>query len=241
MEKLKIGIVEDETVIADTIDLMLRNLGYDTTFPAASFRQAMEMVEKDRPDLLLLDILLNGAKDGIDLAKAVREKYPMPVIFLTANSDVATVTKAKTVKPDAFLVKPFTKNDLYAAIEIAAANYYSNNKQALAPQFIMVKDGYKLNKVYLSEMNYLESEGNYIVIHTIASKKIMTRATMAEILEQVGNTFARAHRSYAINLKHVTSIDGEQVVLANGQSLALSKSNKELFILQWQQALDSLA
>jgi DNA-binding response OmpR family regulator len=76
--------------------------------------------------MLLLDINLNDTKDGIDLAEKINELFQLPFIFLTANSDSATIERAKKVKPNAYLVKPFNKDELYAAIEIVFNNHKSN-------------------------------------------------------------------------------------------------------------------
>src|SRR4051812_34763493 len=103
MTKIKVGIVEDEMVIAEGIIVALTQLGYDTTEPAASFTEAMELIENERPDILLLDIQLSGKKDGIDLAWKIKEDYNIPFIFLSANADSATVVRAKKLTPPASL------------------------------------------------------------------------------------------------------------------------------------------
>src|SRR5664279_6566958 len=123
MSVLKIGIVEDELVIARTIVSTLDELGYSHGGPAINYTEAMEMLVNDKPDLLLLDIQLSGRKDGIDVAQKINELYQLPFIFLTANSDAETIDRAKKVKPHAYIVKPFTKEELFAAIEIAFSNF----------------------------------------------------------------------------------------------------------------------
>ena len=121
MASKKIGLVEDELVIAMTITSTLKKLNYQVSKPASNYAQAIEMIERDRPDLLLLDINLGGQKDGIDVAAYTRANHHIPIIFLTAHSDTATVQRAKLVKPNAYLLKPFTKDDLFAALEILQA------------------------------------------------------------------------------------------------------------------------
>src|SRR3984885_8608429 len=126
MSVLNIGIVEDELVIARTILSTLDELGYSHCGPAINYTEAMEMLEHQRPDLLLLDIQLAGKKDGIDVAQKLNELYQVPFIFLTANSDAETIDRAKKVRPHAYIVKPFTKEELFAAIEIAFSNFTGN-------------------------------------------------------------------------------------------------------------------
>ena len=86
MSKIKIGVVEDELIIADSICSTLRQLGYDTTEPATSYTEALSMIENEKPDLMLLDINLAGSKDGIQLAAEIKARYDLPFIFLTANT-----------------------------------------------------------------------------------------------------------------------------------------------------------
>src|SRR6267154_3956043 len=150
MSVLKIGVVEDELVIGRTILNTLNELGYSHCGPAINYTEAMEMLEQDKPDLLLLDIQLSGKKNGIDVAEKLNELYRIPFIFLTANSDGETIDRAKKVKPHAYIVKPFTKEELYAAIEIAFSNFTGSRKSAdtgqprhhPAKEYMFVRDGY---------------------------------------------------------------------------------------------------
>ena len=109
MSKIKIGIVEDEMLIALGISEALKELGYDVTEVANSYTEALEMIVNEKPDILLLDIQLSGHKDGIDLAWKIKNDFQIPFIFLTANADLATVERAKNVSPQAYLIKPFRK------------------------------------------------------------------------------------------------------------------------------------
>lgn len=119
MERIKVGIVEDEMIIADTICLALQTLNYDYCKPARSFEKAIQMIESEKPDIVLLDINLNAKLDGIDLGHHINANYAIPIIYLTANSDKATIERCKETLPNAFLIKPFTNEELFSAIEIA--------------------------------------------------------------------------------------------------------------------------
>ena len=123
MSDIKIGIVADEVIIADTIATTLEEIGYNTTEPCLSYTQALTMLEEESPNLVLLDIQLAGRKSGIDVAKLINEKHNIPFIFLTSNADSKTLEEAKKVKANAFLVKPFNKADLFTSIEIALSNF----------------------------------------------------------------------------------------------------------------------
>jgi CheY-like chemotaxis protein len=117
MNKIKIGIVEDEMIIAETIALTLEKLGYAVVGKVGTYADALEMVKVHQPDLVLLDINLGSKKDGIDLATEIKDRFAIPIIFLTANADANTVNRAKDIHPIAYIVKPFSSTDLFSAIE----------------------------------------------------------------------------------------------------------------------------
>jgi DNA-binding NarL/FixJ family response regulator len=123
MNKIKVGIVEDEMIIAETIRLALKKLGYMPTKPAFSYESAISMLNEEKPDIILLDINLNDELDGVDLAHYININHSLPIIFLTANSDRLTIERSKQTRPNAFIVKPFSNEDLFSAIEIALFNH----------------------------------------------------------------------------------------------------------------------
>lgn len=235
MKGLNIGIVEDELVIARTILSTLDELGYSHSGPAINYTEAMEMLEQRKPDLVLLDIQLAGKKDGIDVAQKINELYQLPFIFLTANSDGETIDRAKKVKPHAYIVKPFTKEELYAAIEIAFSNFTGNRGAAKPEQvasyhtkdFMFVKDGYVFRKIFFTELLFLESDANYVTLHLKSQRKVMVRSTLNDFIEQLDpKIFIRIHRSYSVNIKLVDDIFPTEVS-AEGNRIPIGKSYRE--------------
>lgn len=126
---IKILIVEDNVIIADDMQSMLEEIGYEIVDNVIVYEQAVDVLKNNHVDLVLIDIILASDKTGIDLGKHIRETYNIPFIFVTSNSDRATVENAKTVKPDGYLVKPFEQQDLYTSIEIALSNFNYNKKR----------------------------------------------------------------------------------------------------------------
>jgi DNA-binding LytR/AlgR family response regulator len=235
MSVLKIGIVEDELVIARTILNTLSELGYTHCGPAISYTEAMEMMEENKPDLLLIDIQLSGKKDGIDVAQKMNDLYHIPFIFLTANSDAETIDRVKIVKPHAYIVKPFTKEELFAAIEIAFSNFTGTRSgskpgdSASGPpkDFMFVKDGYVFRKIFFHEILYLESDANYVTIHLLSQKKVMIRSTLNEFIAQVDPAlFIRVHRSYSVNISKIEDIFPTELSLP-GVKIPISKSYRD--------------
>jgi DNA-binding LytR/AlgR family response regulator len=230
MSVIKIGVVEDELIIARTILSTLDDLGYSHCGPAINYTEAMEMLDREKPDLLLLDIQLSGKKDGIDVAQKVNEEYHLPFIFLTANSDGETIERAKKVKPPAYIVKPFTKEELFAAIEIAFSNFTgsrNNEKPHHAKDHIFVRDGYLFRKVSFNDLSYLESDANYVTLHLVSQKKVMVRSTLNDFVAQLDlKTFMRVHRSYSVNIHLIDDISPTEVSVS-GVKIPVGKSYRE--------------
>lgn len=125
-----IYIVEDQMIITLDLQHMLEDLGYSVCGISASYYEALRNIEVIKPDLILLDILLQGDKTGIDLAHVLNRSYHIPFIFLTSHADQHTVNTAKITQPLGYLVKPFKADDLYATIEMAFGRIkHGNNMQ----------------------------------------------------------------------------------------------------------------
>lgn len=119
MAKTQILVAEDETIIAMDIEMSLRNLGYEVVAIVPSGEQAIKKVAENKPDLVLMDIVLKGRMNGIEAAKRIRSRFRVPVVFLTAFADERTLKKAKITEPFGYITKPFQDTDLRVAVEIA--------------------------------------------------------------------------------------------------------------------------
>jgi len=112
-------IVEDDNIIAKVTDWRLKNLGYTVCGRASTSAEAMDLVRKLHPDLVLMDINIGGEVDGIDTALMIKEEFNIPIIYITSHSEGPTLERAKRSKPDGFILKPFEDADLRVAIELA--------------------------------------------------------------------------------------------------------------------------
>ena len=119
MNKEKILVVEDEWIIAKQICSSLEDFGYEVGSTASTGDDAVRMVETKRPDLILMDIVLEGKMNGIDAVEKIALRFDIPVIYLTAYTNQEYLKRAKHTKPFAYLVKPFKEQELYANIEMA--------------------------------------------------------------------------------------------------------------------------
>lgn len=120
---LRIMIVENERFLARDLKEVLRSLGHDVVGLATNFCDAVALASEKQPDLSLLDIHIDGERDGIALATELREDHEMAIAFLTSYADHETVLKAAVVRPNGYLIKPFDAASVDALINTAMANY----------------------------------------------------------------------------------------------------------------------
>jgi PAS domain S-box-containing protein len=117
--QVKILIVEDEGLIAMDLGRRLAHLGYGVAGVASSGRQAMDLAARELPDIVLMDIRIEGEIDGIETARRIRHRFGLPVIYITSYADEMTLGRAKQTEPLGYIIKPFTDRALYSSIEMA--------------------------------------------------------------------------------------------------------------------------
>ena len=231
MTKVKILVVEDEMIIADSICNTLEKYGYELLDPEISYSDAVKSIVKNQPDLVLIDIQLSGSKSGIDLAKHIQENEQIPFIFLTSFADNATIDEVKKVKPNAYLLKPFNKEELYVSIELAIYNQLEKvSKQK--NDVLFVKHKLIFVKINMNDIRYFKSDHVYVEIHT-NSERMVVRNSLHEYEHQLNNNFVRVHRSYIVNKTFITSFNTSILNLGDVE-IPLSKNYKDLFIAEMQ-------
>lgn len=219
MSPTKILIVEDEILIAEHIKDCLLNFGLHEIYLAHNIKNALEALEHIKPDLTLLDIHLKNPLDGIDLAKIIDEKYKFPYIFITANSDLLIIKEAVNTKTVAYITKPIKKTDLFAAVQIALKTNLASEEK-----YLMIKDSYSTIKVFLKDLLYIESNGNYLNLFT-KKGKIVSRQTLEWIEEQLPELeFIRIHRSFIVSHQHIQKITTRSVLIGDIE-IPVSRNN----------------
>ncbi len=233
MNRIKIGIVEDDIFSSSLLQHELSSMGYNVLEPCTDYNQAITMLANNVPDLVILDINLAGEKNGIEIASYIRKHLNVPFIFLTGKDDKDTLEQAKQVKPSAFLIKPFKQSDLHAAIEIAVNNFnFADKKTQPANEenkglndIIFIKDGEYFYKVKFDDIQFLSSDNVYVIINT-DQKKFMVRASLNEYLEKFEPAkFIRVHQRYAVNINKIDKINSEDLLI-NNHEIPISKSYK---------------
>lgn len=234
MAKIKVLVVEDEVLIADNICDTLSSLGYETLEPAINYSEALETLEAQQPDLALLDIQLSGRKTGIDLAHVISQNYNIPFIFLSSNSDSATVNQAIQVNPNAYLVKPFSKEELYTSIEVALhthtkKSYSEKSSETILKNDLFIKENGVYIKIGFDEILYLKSSHVYVEIFLKDNTKRVVRTSLNDLILKLNTDFLRVHRGYIVNLNHLSQLDVN--VLNIGKAvIPIGKKYKDLLL-----------
>ncbi|MFA6150544.1 MAG: response regulator [Chitinophagaceae bacterium] len=227
MSRVKILIIEDESIVALDIAAKLEKQQYHVVGIADNGPEALQILAKETPDMVLMDITIKGDMDGIETAEAIQKIVDIPIIYITALSDLHTLERLKATSPYAYLLKPFRDLDLHMAIELAfrQSALASQNKSSVKNNvlyqlddrfFIKVGNG-KFEKIMFSDLLYLKAERSYCSIFT-TQKHFTLSLSLNHLLEQI--SFAhlhRIHKSYAVNTQQINAFMDGCVVLADFQ------------------------
>jgi CheY-like chemotaxis protein len=127
-KRKRIMVVEDEGVTAMMISSSLVEMGYSVIASEFSGEEAVKKAEEDRPDLIVMDIVLDGEMDGIEAAGEIQSRFRIPVVYLTAHTSDAILKRIKKTEPFGHIIKPFNDRELHAAIEIALYKHEMEEK-----------------------------------------------------------------------------------------------------------------
>lgn len=172
MSTARVLIVEDESIIALDIQTSLQAAGYQVVSIAATAEEAIQDTAHLQPDLVLMDIRLDGEIDGVETAKQIWQTWQIPVVFLTAHADENTLTRAKATQPFGYILKPFDDRELITTIEIAL----SRHKAEAAIQAALERE---------REMNELKSRFVSVVSHEFRNP-LNTILFSTELLQRYG-------------------------------------------------------
>ncbi|QMW04787.1 LytR/AlgR family response regulator transcription factor [Spirosoma foliorum] len=239
---LKLLVVEDDMIIAATIALQLSKLGYEVSGIVPKGEEAILHAETNRPDLILLDISLKGSLDGIDTAHAIHQRWNIPIIYVTANTDEATFARAKKTHPYAYISKPIRAIELQRAIELATSRLADEPPTSFNPtpdapfvlsDRIFVRHREKIVKIFIADILYVEADRNYCHLYT-ADKEYLLTTTLKVMEDKLpANFFVRVHRSYLANLTQVDEV-GEGHIGIGGKTIPLSHLLREALLKRIQ-------
>ncbi|WP_422104452.1 LytR/AlgR family response regulator transcription factor [Winogradskyella sp.] len=240
--KVKLLVVEDEILLANDIANKLQDNNYEVIGIADTAKKALGILERhDDIDMVLIDIILKGEFDGIELARFINDKHQIPFMFLTSHADQYIFERAKSVKPHAYLLKPFNARQVCIAVELALKNFSNKDSQddihqnkdfePYDNQVLSINDSLFLKKnqhferVPLREILFLKADSNYCSVYTKTDRFIYS-VGLNKIEEQLPTQrFMRVHRSYVVNINSVVGFEGNLLFIHN-EKIPVSKAHK---------------
>ncbi len=241
---MKILIAEDNLIFANTLELIIEELGYELVGVANNANDLLRLHLAMEPDILLLDIQLNGTKDGIDIAYQIMDsKRPVPIIFMTSLQetslqDNATFERAKATNPFAYLVKPFDALLLQRTIELAFYKYEKGileednfvgwEKDMVIKDCLFVKIEQHLEKVMIQDIMYIDVLTKYTSIHT-TKQEYSLRMSLKELYAKLpAGMFMQINRYTLINVNYIEKVDLQDLrIKISGKFHPISRNYKD--------------
>ncbi len=223
MTTFNILLVEDNLSFALEIEMLIKELNYGFAGQVDNAKDAIAAINKYTPDLVLMDIGINGQVNGIELASSL-EKKNIPFIFITQSRDRATYTHAQSLKPLAYLVKPFDLLTLQSTVEQAVRTIEDGDKKEEAAtdsdqECFYIRNNNVLNRIKYSEIYWIKSDGNYCNIHT-EKKKFVTKISLVSIMKKLEKLdFMRVHKQYIVPVHRIENINLFNNLLYVGEKL----------------------
>lgn len=248
---VQIMIVEDESIVAMDLAAGLEKDGYQVTGIADNYEDAIRLFREQPPDILLMDIHIQGNKDGVETATDLLKIRPVPLIYLTAFTDQATVERVKHTHPSAFLTKPYNIDNVRIAIDLALHHFATAKRDTgkllpISPATsaerktdkeaflqlddqVFIKQNYRFVKFRLSDILYAEADNNYVHIHT-RSQKFALRLSLSDLLDKLSYPrLTRVHRSYAVNIDEIASFD-DQLIRIGQEEIPIGRNYRQEFL-----------
>ncbi|RLD45885.1 MAG: hypothetical protein DRI86_04785 [Bacteroidetes bacterium] len=232
-KEYNILIVEDELLVAADIEESLESLGYIVQNTVDTAKNAIAEVNKSLPDLILMDINLKGEENGIDAAVEISKKNNVPIIFLTANSDISTIDAAKVALPYGYIIKPFTDKELETSIKISLFKFENDMKLKLESEmfnnFLDIKDHDKeqliiqsingLEKININQVYYLEESDSKTTIYLSEDEIVVNKQLKDVALLFPGSIFIQVSQHYVINKTKVFVVKYPEIIISDKMSV----------------------
>lgn len=241
MSKLNVLVVEDEILVATDIEESLIGLGYSVQNCVATGAAAINEVEKNLPDVILMDIMLKGPMTGIEAANHIRRNHNVPIIYLTANADISTIDKAKISLPYGYIIKPFNEKDLQTNIEIARFKFENDMKSKMeSDQFqrffkhqdetgaqIFLNTTKGLEKVNPSDVYFLQQTGGNTIVH-LFEEEITVGQPLSQLEERFpSDTFIKVNADFLVNINKIFLASYPQIIIADKMTVIPVDADKK--------------
>lgn len=222
---LSVLIVEDESIWSATLELYLRDFGFEVAGIADTFEQAITLLNQRNYDIVLLDISMDNRKSGIEIGKLIHTLYKKPFIFITASFSSHTLQEAIEACPSGYLSKPVSENSLFITIQNAIRHFH-NQLPAAPPQAeqqpdatcFYIKHGNSYLKVDWAEVVSLSVEQNYTRVLTLQNKNgYLIRSTLQKTLDSVvpegiRGEFLRVNRAEVVKAGYIDELRGTTII-----------------------------
>ncbi len=210
MAEIRVLAIEDEPLHAEKLRITLEEAGFVVIDIVADVSVFKRLLKATVPDIILVDIDLGEAIDGIELVKDIANTSDTPFIFLTSHHDSATVARATESLPAAYLTKPFSVASLSAAIEIAV-NALDKRPTTIANPVstgVFVKSGEKLLRIHTEDLLLVEAQNKQCKL-TLNNDVLTVTAKITDLVQKLPAQFVQTHRSFIVNLDKVEAIDSQ--------------------------------
>ncbi|ACT92872.1 response regulator [Dyadobacter fermentans] len=216
MPPLRILIVEDIVLTALDLRNSLEKNGYVVTAIARNMEEVRQAVVQTLPDLALIDIILEGSDaSGIEIAQYLTELRPIPIIYLTANSEEEQFRKAQLTRPAAYLLKPFRISDVIFNVELAYHNFKAADHDP--ERHLMLPTNGGLELVDLDEVAYLKAAGAYTEVVLADGTTYLVSSGLGQTgLYFRGANFFRLSRSFVVNIQYIKRVKEGELLLRDG-------------------------
>jgi len=242
MTDVKILIVEDDPQCTKDLKILVEELDYQLTGVVNNSSDVFDLLEKDKPDIILMDIDAKGEKNGIEIAKELASQS-IPIIFITSNDDDVTYQKAKQFSPCGYLVKPFSHYTLESIIEYTVSNHIFFDKKStpnnfkewqediILKNYVFIKRNNQLEKVAIADIDFVQSEGNYSII-SVGKRKFALKLSLVKVYDFFKKyPFLRVNKRHLLNMDKVDSIDlSNNKVILNDNHFSIGRTYKDVML-----------
>ncbi len=228
----KVYVVEDIAYTRANIISILEENNFEVAGSSAIASRAWEQIfdNGDKIDLVLIDVHLTGEKDGTWLAEKIGLELNIPFVFITAYDDSITTSAILRTKPYGYILKPFKKTELITVVNVAIEKHKEFQSKGLnndnRNNLLYVRVGSNTQKINLNQLNYLQSDGNYIYFFEDLQKFIV-RSTLSKALDILPeDKFIRVHQRYVVSIEKIDSFNSKYLKIGD-QKIPISKSYKK--------------
>lgn len=227
---MKILIVEDDFSFSLSVEILIESLGHEHVGTIDNGNDALIFIKENTPDLILMDIDLNGFLSGVDIARKISE-LKIPVIFMTTYSDESIYEEAMLTNPNGYIVKPFDKISLRSHIDrvVNLSKIEEAKTEGLVNDCFFVKVNDVLKKIEYHEVCWIQSDRNYADIF-LEKKRYTAKISLSKLETQLySSDLIRVHKQYIINVKKIQGVTSNDIII-NDKTIPLGAKFKNQFL-----------